>query len=273
MSDIFQEVQEEYRREQMAQLWSKYRIPTIAAAGGLILAVAVYQGWMFWKAKALDASSRQFEAASALTEKDHAQGKAAATAFGKLAQDGAGGYGFAAKFQEAAVLVAAGDLKGAVAIYDRLANDGSGGALFADYAQVRSAVLLVDTVPVAEIKRRLDAVAGSDSPWRIQAEELLGYANWRAGNKAEALRLLNLVKNNVEAPDAIKRRATELSALIAGGMTLADLKSAPTVTLTAPSEQPLVQPGAGPIVPELPTFDAPQPPAAPTNPSSPTPTP
>ena len=53
MSDIFQEVQEEYRREQVAQAWTKYRVPIIAAAAGLILAVAAYQGWLADPAYAL----------------------------------------------------------------------------------------------------------------------------------------------------------------------------------------------------------------------------
>jgi hypothetical protein len=259
VSDIFQEVQEEYRREQLAKLWTKYRVPIIAAAAALIVAVAGYQGWVYWQNKVLDESSRQFEAALALMEKEHGQERAAAAAFAKLALDGAGGYAFAARLQEAAVRASAGDSKAAIALYDQISNEG-GDTLFADYARVRAALLLVDTAPLSEIKKRLDPIAAADSAWRIEAEELLGYAHWRAGDKVEALRLLNLVKNNLEAPDGVKRRATELSALIVGGMTLADLKAAPTVSLTAPSEQPLV--------PNLPTFDLP--PASPTAPTSPT---
>jgi hypothetical protein len=269
VSDIFQEVQEEYRREQMAKLWSKYRVPLIGAAAALIVAVAGYQGWTYWHNKVLDESSRQFEAALALMEKEHGQERAAAAAFAKLSQDGAGGYAFAAKLQEAAVRAAAGDNKAAIAIYDQISNEGGGDVLFADYARIRAAVLLVDTAPLKEIQKRLDHIAGSDSAWRIEAEELLGYAHWRAGDKAEALRLLDLVKNNPEAPEGTKRRATELSALIVGGMTVADLKAAPAVSLTAPSQQPQ------PLVPDLPTFDLPQPasPDTPTNPTSPTNTP
>jgi len=262
VSDIFQEVQEEYRREQMAKLWSKYRVPLVAAAVGLLVAVAGYQGWVYWQNKVLDASSRGFETALAMMEKEHGQEKAAASAFAKLGHDGAGGYAFAAKLQEAAVRAAAGDRQAALAIYDQIWNDGGADALFAGYARIRAALLLVDSAPLKEIQKRLDPIAGSESAWRIEAEELLGYAHWRAGDKAEALRLLDLVKNNREAPDGTKRRAGELSALIAGGMTVADLKAAPTVPAL----------GDLPLVPGLPTFDVPANPTGPTTPTT-TPTP
>jgi hypothetical protein len=262
VSDIFQEVQEEYRREQMAQLWAKYRVPIIGAAGGLIFVVAAYQGWVYWHDSMLDRSSRQFEAALAITEKASGQERAAAAAFAKLVREGAGGYPFVAKLQEAAARAAAGDTKAAVAQYDQIADDGSGGRVFADYARIRAAMLLVDTAPLSDIKQRLDPLAGSDSPWRLQAEELLGYAYWRAGNNAEALRLLGLLKDNPEAPSGMKRRATELSALIVGGMTVADLK--------APRAAPPAAPAGQPALPDFPTFDTPSPTAPATSSTPPT---
>lgn len=266
MSDIFQEVQEEYRREQMSQAWTKYRLPIIGAAAGLVLAVAAYQGWSYWHASQVEASSRQFEAASSIAESQAGQEGAAAASFGKLANDGVAGYPFAARLQEAALRAAAGDAKAAVTLYDRIADD-SGDHIFADYARVRAAILLVETAPLAEIKKRLDPVAASESPWRISAEEFLGYAHWRAGDKKEALRLFDLIKANPQASDGTKRRATELSALINGGTTVADLKAPATL---APS------PASGlPIIPGMPTFDTQPiaPPEAPTSPSAPTPTP
>lgn len=250
----------------MAQLWAKYRLPIVGAAAGLIVAVAGYQGWVYWHNSAVDYSSRQFEAAMPMAEKGRGQEREAAAAFAKLSHEGAGGYSFVAKLEEAAARASAGDGKAAVKLYDQIADDGTGGALFADYARVRAAMLLVDTAPLSEMKKRLDSIAGSESPWRLEAEELLGYAHWRAGDKAEALRLLGLIKDNPAAPPGMKRRATELSSLIGGGMTVADLKVAPSAPAAAPAGQPLV--------PDFPTFDTP-PPTAPATPSTPptTPTP
>ena len=49
MSDVFQEVQEEYRRQQLAELWKKYSVPAIAGAVVLVLGLAGYQGWSYWR--------------------------------------------------------------------------------------------------------------------------------------------------------------------------------------------------------------------------------
>ena len=267
MSDIFQEVQEEYRRDQMAKAWDKYRVPIIGAAVGLIVAVAAYQGWSFWRASQVEASSRLFEAAVAAADSQPGQEKAAALTFGELADKGWGGYPFVGRLQEAAARGASGDIKGAAALYDRLADETSE-PVFADYARLRAAILLVDTAPLAEIQKRIGKLPESDSPWRVEAEEFLGYAYWRAGNNKEALRLFDLIKNNPSASDGVKRRATELSALINGGTKGADLKSAPTLAPTPGSQLP--------TIPGFPSFDTspvtPEP-APPATPTAPTPTP
>ena len=44
MSDLFQEVEEEYRREQAAKLWTKYRTPLVAGVVALVVAVAGFEG-------------------------------------------------------------------------------------------------------------------------------------------------------------------------------------------------------------------------------------
>jgi hypothetical protein len=263
VSDLFQEVQEEYRREQLAQAWTKYRVPIIAAAVILVLAVAGYQGWILWHERMLTASSREFEAANQLMEEQQSAAKAI-PAFAKLGKEGWGGYSLAAQFQEAAARATSGDTKGAVAVYDRIAASGEGGELLGDYARVRAAILLVDSAPFDDIKKRLNGIASQPSPWRIEAEELLAYANWRAGNKTEALRLLESIKANPAATGGVKQRATQMSAMIAGGLTVADLKK------PAAAAPAVVPPAFGlPASPaDAPTFTMPP---APTTPPSPTP--
>lgn len=270
MSDIFQEVQEEYRRDQMSKAWAKYRVPIIGAAAGLIVAVAAYQGWSFWHAARVEASSRSFEAASATVESKPGQEKAVSALFSDIANKSWGGYPFVARLQAAATLGASGDVKGAAALYDKIAEETSD-PVFADYARLRAAILLVDTAPLVEVQKRIGKLPESDSPWRVEAEEFLGYANWRAGNTKEALRLFDLIKNNESASDGVKRRATELSALINGGTKIADLKAAPTLPAPAGSTG-----SPFPAIPGFPNFDTtpitPDP-AAPETPTAPSPTP
>jgi hypothetical protein len=146
-----------------------------------------------------------------------------------------------------------GDVKAAVKLYDAIVAKGAGGQLFRDYAQLRASLLLSETAPLDDLKKRLEPIAGSTpcatsaSPWCVQAQEVLAYATWRAGKKAEALKLYEHIlalevepETSVTAQGEAKRyisritnrRAKEMSALIAAGMTLNDIK---TVALpTAP---------------------------------------
>jgi hypothetical protein len=259
VSDVFQEVEEEYRREQMAKLWTKYQVPIIGAGVALILAVAGFQGWNYWRARHLEASSRSYELIATKVDAGAGAEKQAADDLAKLAASGSGGYPMAAQFQEAALRAELGDAKAAVKLYDAISAKGTGGAVFGDYAQLRAALVLSETAPLADVEKRLQRIAGTGpcavgaSPWCVQAQEILAYATWRAGKKDAALKIYaDILALPVEPETAIslpaeskryisrtvQRRAKEMSALIEDGMTLADIKAPPA----APANEPLLLP-------------------------------
>jgi len=225
VSDIFQEVEEEFRREQMAKLWAKYRVPLVAGVAVLVLGIAGYQGWSYWRAAQIEKSSRGFDRAAELVASG-GQEKEAADAFANLGQGGAGAYALAAQFQEAALRAEMGQVKEAVVLYDAIAESASD-QLFVDYAHLRAALLIADTASYDVVKRRLDPVATGSGPWRTMATELLAYVSWRAGKKDEALKLYAEVQKAKDVTPGVKRRATEMSALIAAGMKPSDVKEKP----------------------------------------------
>ena len=275
MSDVFQEVQEEYRRQQLEQLWAKYRVPLISGISALVLAVAGYQGWSYWHGMQVEKSSREFDAIGTLV--GSGQEKEAADRLAKLGASGTGAYPTAARLQEAALRAELGDRQGALALFDKMA-DGKSDPLLRDYALLRGALLIVETEKYDTLKSRLEPLAKEGRPWRAIAMELLAYATWRAGKKDEALKLYSETQALAGVPDSVKRRSGEMAALIQAGMTLADLKTASG----APVLNPLALPpgGNGPLLlaPPTPQPAAPdQPsllgPAAPVAPSPATPTP
>src|SRR5262249_10758094 len=134
VSDIFHEVDEEVRREQLKKLWDRYGNYAIAAAVLLLAAVAAGRGYMWWEGKKAAESGAAFEAASTLAETG--KRSEAEAAFAKIAVDGTSGYRHLARMREAAEL-AQTDAKAAIAAYDQIAADGAVGPALAGLGGVR----------------------------------------------------------------------------------------------------------------------------------------
>jgi hypothetical protein len=230
VSDAFQEVQDEYRRQQLADVWKKYQAPIIAGAAALILGVAGYQGWTYWHGKQVEASSRELEAVADIMRSAPGSQKDAADRLAKLAAGGSGGYPLLAGLQEAGMRAELGDFKAAVALYDKVARS-NGEALFRDFAVIRAAVLLSETEPLDKMKARLEPVANADGPWKMAAKELLAYVHWRAGKTAEALKIYDEITEAEGAPSGTKRRSVEMKALLKSGLKVGDVRPPPRVAL------------------------------------------
>lgn len=269
MSDVFQEVEEDFRREQMAKLWKKYRVAVVGAAAALIVGVAGFQGWSYWNARQIEASSRSFEVIAEKIAAGAGAEKEAADDLAKIAAGGAAGYPMVARFQEAALRAQMGDVKAGIKLYDALASGGE--TLFRDYAKLRAGMLLSEIAPLDEVKKRLEPIAGTgpcsanSSPWCAHAQEILAYATWRAGKKAEALKLYDYIlalevepEAAIMVPDESKRyisritnrRAKEMRALIEAGMTVADIKP-PSALLLPPNPADTL------LLPPMPEIPAP----------------
>jgi hypothetical protein len=210
VSDIFQEVDEEVRRERLEQLWKRYGNYVIAAAFVLLAAVGGWRGYVYWEQRKAAEAGAAFEAASVLADEGkHADAQAA---FAKLATEGTTGYRVLARFREAGQL-ALSDPKAAVGAYDALAADASLGQPLQDLAAVRAALLLVDTAPYEELRTRLEPLTAADRPFRHSARELLALGAWRAGDSAAARRWIDTVVSDPETPASIRNRVDVLMAL------------------------------------------------------------
>ena len=180
VSDIFDEVDEDVRREQFKKLWERYGALFVALAFLLVAGVAGWRGYQYWQDKKAAETGAKFTAAALLAE----QGKHedAEKAFARVAADGTAGYRVLARLREAAEL-AARDPKAAVAAYDDIAASSSTGQPLKDFAAVRAAMLLLDSAPLAEITRRLEPIAAAGAPFRHSARSC-----WRSGRGRQATR-------------------------------------------------------------------------------------
>jgi len=210
VSDIFDEVDEEVRREQIKKLWERYGNLVVALAVLIVAGVAGWRGYDYWQNKRAAETGAQFTAAALLAE----QGKheEAEKAFAKVAAEGSAGYRVLARLREAAEL-AARDPKAAVAAYDDIAASASTGQPLKDFAAVRAAMLLVDSAPLAEINRRLEPISAAGAPFRHSARELLAFASWKAGDLVAVRKWSKLVGDDQETPPALRQRVQILMSL------------------------------------------------------------
>ena len=212
VTDIFQEVDEEVRRERLKKLWERYGGYILAACIMVVIGVGAWRGYEWWQAKQAAQSGAAFEQAVMLAESGKHQ--EAAAAFSKLSADGAGGYRVLARLRAAAEL-AGSDRKGAIAAYDAIAADGRGGQVVQDLAAARAGLLLVDTAPYSEILRRLEPAAAPDRAFRHSAREILALSAWKAGDMAATRRWTEMMINDPQTPPGPRSRAEMLIELIA----------------------------------------------------------
>ncbi len=212
MADIFQEVDEEVRRERLEKLWKRYGNLVIAACILVVVAVGAWRGYEWWQNKKAVESGAAFEAAVALAEAGKHQD--AEAAFAKLAADGSAGYRPLARLREAAEL-AHTDKAAAVKAYDEIAADKSAGAVIDELAALRAGFLLVDTAPYSEIRARLEPLTGADKTFRHSARELLALSAWKSGDMTAARQWADMIITDPQTPQGTRTRAEMLSELIA----------------------------------------------------------
>jgi hypothetical protein len=212
VADIFHEVDEEVRRERLQQLWDRYSIYVIALAVLIVAAIGGWRGYEYWEAKKAAAAGAAFESALSLSEAGkHAEAEAA---FAKVATEAPAGYRTLARLRAAAEL-AQTKRADAVKAYDELTADTSLGATLQDLAAVRAGMLMVDSAPLSDMRRRLDPVSEPGRTFRHSARELLALSAWRNHDFTAARRYIDMIATDAETPPGTRARADVLSALIA----------------------------------------------------------
>src|SRR4051812_37776026 len=122
MADVFREVDEDLRREQLKRLWDRFAPYILGLAVLIVLAVSGYKLWEYWQRHQAESSGDRFVAALDLSD----QGKAteAIAALQGVAGEGSGSYPVLARFAIASQKADKGDLTGAVADFDAIAARG-----------------------------------------------------------------------------------------------------------------------------------------------------
>jgi hypothetical protein len=211
VSELFDEVDEDVRRDQLKKLWEQYSIYIVAAAILIIASVGGWRGYQYLEAKKAAEAGAAFDKAVELSEANkHAE---AETAFADLAAKAPFGYRVLARLR-AATETAYRDPQAAAKMFDEIAADRSVGVAEQDLARIRAAQLLLETTSYPNMKERLEASTAPAATFRHTARELLALSAWRANDATATRQWLDVIANDGETPPSLRSRAEALQALL-----------------------------------------------------------
>jgi hypothetical protein len=211
VTELFDEVDEEVRRDQLKKLWDKYSLYFIALALLIIAGVGGWRGYEYLEAKKAAEAGDAFNKAVELSDQNkHAEAEAA---FADLAAKAPSGYRMLARFRAAAEAVNR-DPQAAAKLFDDIAADRSVGSEQQELARIRAAGLLLDSTSYQTMLQRLEPSTGPGATYRHVARELLALSAWRANDATATRQWLDMIALDAETPASMRSRAEALQALL-----------------------------------------------------------
>ena len=213
MSDIFQEVDEEVRRDKAAEFWKKHQNLILAGAVVIVLASAGFRYWQYERERAQQAAGDQFQQALAALE--GGKPDEAKAGLDTIAAKGPSGYRALAQMTAAGVN-ASKDPQGAIGAFDAIAGDAAIDPLLRDAARLRAAFLRVD-IPGEQQKGEaaLTALSTDNGPFRRLARLALGALALERKDYDDAAKQFELVLGDPEVSPSERQAAARWLGLIA----------------------------------------------------------
>jgi hypothetical protein len=169
-NEFIREVDDEYRRDRIARIWTRYSGVIIGLALVLVVSVGGWRYWQHLERTRAEAAATRYEDAVRLGREG--KGEEAQRALEALASDTTGGYRLLARFRLAAELGQSNPDEGAKA-YDALATDAGVSPVMQDMARLRGAMLRMDNPDPAQAQTALERLARRPT-LGAHAREMLG---------------------------------------------------------------------------------------------------
>ncbi|OLF77775.1 hypothetical protein AWH62_03640 [Maricaulis sp. W15] len=235
MVDIFEEVDEELRRDKYQDLLRQWGPWVLGGAVAIILGTVAWQGFDAWQTSKRETASDAFIAA--MNDVEAGRLGLAAAGLETVAAEGTPGYVSLALMQRGNLALEQGDNAAAARFFDQAAAQASD-PLLRDMAEIRSVWASWDSLSFSDIDLRLSVLIGGDSPFRHLARETIAAAALRADEIERARTQYQFLSFASDAPSGVQRRAQEALALIAQRNALAG----EPVDASAAEEAPAIAP-------------------------------
>jgi len=210
LSDIFREVEEDVRREKLEKFWKAYGDYIIVLGALIILGVAGFEFWQRYQANQRDKASIAFQAAQRTGDP-----RQAAEAFADLAKTAPNGYRLLSRVEQADSMLAAGQRQTAIDLYKEIANDDKSGV--GSMARLRAGWAMADDASRADLQAWLAPLQTSASAWKLMADEILAYSDYRDHDVAKAAREFETLANDPATPGNLRGRARAMASFLKQG--------------------------------------------------------
>jgi hypothetical protein len=213
-SEVFREVDEDYRRDQMLAFWRRHGT-TVAAAAVVAMVVALGVNIFVQRQQAeKEAETARFEALLSGIEGSDPQ-----ESIQKLANYAATAkpmQATLAMLTEASLRQRTGNTTAAAQVYHQIADGDQAPQDLKDLAVVRLGYIAVDTDKPEPLIPRLQAIADKASPWRYSAREAIALLTAKAGQRDAAAKMFAELAQAPGAPIDLAERAGALAELYRG---------------------------------------------------------
>ena len=206
MADIFDEIDEDLKRDQMQLLWARYGNLVMAAVATIVLLVGLRQGYTAWQTSQAEASASAYQQA---LKSDDVVGALEAH-LGQLSD----GYGMLAQFQIAAAQAANDDFAAAEASYLKLAADESLEPLYQQVATLLSVMVAPQDADISALETRLSDLETATGPWQAMALETGAGLALRNGNKDAAVAKYKRLIEMADVPAGMRQRAERMIVML-----------------------------------------------------------
>lgn len=205
MSDIFDEVGEDLRRDRLTGLWKRYGWVVYVAAGIIVAGTAAWRGYDYWAASRANAAGDVYSQVLASAKAgDH---KALAESLAVYTGSAPTQYQLLGRFRAASEHAAMGETDNALATFEDLSKASGADQAFRDLAAIRAALIAVDRENPEQIKARVSGYNNDISPWRYAAREIIALASVRAEDWKSVSEEARKLTDDPTTPSDVRARA------------------------------------------------------------------
>ncbi|MEQ8284769.1 tetratricopeptide repeat protein [Thalassospira sp.] len=210
MVDIFQEVEEDLKRERSEELWRKYGKYVIGTAAVIVLGVAGREGLKTYEQTTSIENGTRFANAVELAQAGEDKQDAALEALDAIIADGNAGFVAMGHFQKAAIYLRAGATPSAVSELEAVAANDDIDQVYRDLAVVQIAMNSATQSNAKDLIAQLEPIAVPENAWYYSALEMIALLHVAAGDVAAAKPLLTDIADDGDAPSGMRARASEI---------------------------------------------------------------